>query len=59
MTEIQLLKTAIAKSGMSASGFATEILTRDPRTIRRWLKGTTQIPPAVIDFLKRNGKVKS
>lgn len=53
MTSAQLLRAAITKSGMSASGFATEVLTRDPRTIRRWLDGKTPIPPAVIDFLKR------
>lgn len=53
MTNQKLLEAAIAKSGMSAAGFAIEILTRDPRTVRRWLEGATAIPPVVLDFLRR------
>ena len=52
-TAIRLLKRCIKKSGLSASGYATEILLRDPRTIRRWLEGTAPIPPAVVAFLTR------
>lgn len=56
MTGIQLLRDAIKKSGLSASAYATEVLVRDPRTIRRWLEGKFPIPPAVIDWLKRKAK---
>jgi hypothetical protein len=45
--DIDLLKRAIAKSGLSARRFAVEILTRDERTIRRWLDGDRPIPRVV------------
>jgi hypothetical protein len=45
--DIELLKRAIAKSGLSARRFAVEVLTRDERTIRRWLDGDRPIPRVV------------
>jgi hypothetical protein len=45
--DIELLKRAIAESGLSARRFAVEVLTRDERTIRRWLDGDRPIPRVV------------
>lgn len=53
MTPLALLKDAIKRSGLSTSAFATDVLIRDPRTIRRWLAGEFAIPPIVVEFLKR------
>lgn len=48
---IELLKAAIAATGLSHSAYARHVLTRDPRTCRRWLSGKTAIPKAVLAFL--------
>lgn len=48
------LRTAIAASGLSARQYATQVLTRDERTIRRWLAGDSPIPQAVLEFLARS-----
>ena len=50
--EVALLKAAIKKSGMSARKYAVVRLTRNERTIRRWLTGETPIPRVVIPFLQ-------
>lgn len=42
MDDPELLKAAIAASGLSARKFATIVLLRDERTIRRWLHGPTE-----------------
>ena len=55
-TNVLLLQRAIAQSGLSAAGFATEVLMRDARTIQRWLDAETRIPPAVVTYLKRRVK---
>lgn len=39
MTDPELLRAAITRSGLSARKFATVVLLRDERTIRRWLAG--------------------
>lgn len=52
MTAVQLLRSCIKASGLSARRFAREVLIRDERTIRRWLAGDTAIPGPVRDFLK-------
>jgi len=49
--QVALLERRIAESGLSARRFAVEVLTRDERTIRRWLAGD-QIPQVVLDFLE-------
>lgn len=41
LSDADLLKRAIALSGLSARRFAVEILRRNERTIRRWLVGET------------------
>ena len=52
MTDIQLLEAAIAKSGLSDRQYASKVLTRNERTIRRWLAGDTPIPKTVVTFLQ-------
>lgn len=49
---VELLRTAIERSGLSARAFAKDILLRDERTVRRWLAGDSPIPQAVIDWLR-------
>ncbi len=46
-----LLRRAIRRSGLSRAAFAKTVLLRSPRTLRRWLKGTYEIPPTVRVFL--------
>jgi hypothetical protein len=52
-TEIELLKAAIQKSGLSATRFAEMVMARESRTVRRWLNGTSPIPKAALMFLDR------
>lgn len=49
---VELLRSAIQASGLSARKYAVKVLLRDERTIRRWLAGDTPIPPAVVTFLE-------
>lgn len=49
----QLLQRAIARSGLSARQYAMQVLTRNERTIRRWLARDTPIPRAVINKLQQ------
>lgn len=42
------LEAAIARSGLSARAFARHVLTRDERTVRRWLSGESPIPREVL-----------
>lgn len=44
----ELLRRAIAASGLSARRFARAVLTRDERTVRRWLAGGSPIPALVL-----------
>lgn len=58
---VQLLRDAIEaakKAGIvgSTRQYATEVLTRDERTVRRWLAGDTPIPRAVVEFLERQAQ---
>ncbi len=48
---IRLLRRAIKRSGLSNRKYATDVLTRDERTIRRWLSGQSAIPRAVVERL--------
>jgi hypothetical protein len=50
--QVALLRRALALSGLSARAFATQVLIRDERTVRRWLKGDSPIPAPVVAFLK-------
>jgi hypothetical protein len=49
---IELLRTAIEASGLSASRFAREVLLREDRTVRRWLSGESPIPNIVAAWLE-------
>ncbi len=48
-----LLAAAIERSGLSVGAFAREVVIRDPRTVRKWLSGDTEIPHAVMEWLAR------
>lgn len=47
MTDAGLLRAAIAASGLSARRFATDVLLRDERTVRRWITGEAGLPERV------------
>ncbi|HXG69470.1 MAG TPA: hypothetical protein VNJ04_02535 [Gemmatimonadaceae bacterium] len=51
-SDVELLRDAIQRSGLSARAFARGVLLRDERTVRRWLAGDSPIPAAVIAFLR-------
>ena len=51
-----LLAAAIARRGMSASRFAREVLTRDPRTVRRWQLGVSPISAPVLKWLHEDAE---
>lgn len=51
---VTLLREAVRASGLSAEQYAQQILIRNPRTLRRWLAGTSPIPQAVIRYLERS-----
>ena len=46
MSDAELLRAAIAASGLSVRKFAV-VLVRDPRTLFRWLSGESPLPRAV------------
>lgn len=52
MSPADLLRSAIERSGFSARAFATDVLLRDERTVRRWLAGDSPIPEPVTAFLE-------
>ncbi len=54
--QVALLRQRITESGLAARKFATEVLHRDERTIRRWLSGESPIPAVVLDWLERPDK---
>ena len=47
-----LLRAVIRESGLSARQWATTVMMRDERTVRRWLAGTSPIPAPVCRFLE-------
>lgn len=46
-----LLLSRLKESDLPAGTFATKVLLREPRTMRRWLSGESPIPVLVVDFL--------
>lgn len=50
---LQRLRKAIQRTGLSNRQYAEAILTRDERTLRRWLAGQTPIPKQVLKFLAK------
>ena len=58
--DMALIRAAITASGLSTRRFATEVLIREERTIRRWLAGHAPIPKQVRIYLEtriRDGPV--
>lgn len=47
VTDAELISATITASGLSVRRFAAEVLTRDPRTVWRWLSGENPLPRAV------------
>lgn len=45
--DAEKLRAVVERSGLSARAFAYDVLTRDERTVRRWLNGYAPIPQAV------------
>jgi hypothetical protein len=58
MDPAELLRKRIEQSGLSARQYAMQILLRDERTVRRWLKGDSPIPEVVLEFLKTDPAAK-
>ena len=52
---VDLLRQRLEESGLTAREFATCILVRDSRTVRRWISGASPIPHAVIEYLELIG----
>jgi len=52
MSDPELIKAAVAASGLSARRFAERIMARDERTLRRWSAGDTEIPPIARRWLE-------
>jgi hypothetical protein len=51
MTDVELLRAAIAAAGGSARAFAKRPLLRNERTVRRWLAGEQPLPKEVRAYL--------
>lgn len=49
--EVALLRACIGRSGLSNRQYATRVLMRDERTLRRWLSGLQHIPAVVLRSL--------
>lgn len=47
-----LLRAAITASGLSARGFAVDVLAVDERTVRRWLAGDSAVPGPVVQLCR-------
>lgn len=46
--QVALLRECIRRSGLSNRKFAELVMTRDERTVRRWLAGTQTIPAVAL-----------
>ncbi len=53
MTDPELIAAAIEASGLSARRFAERVVSRDERTVRRWVAGDIDMPPIARAWLKR------
>jgi hypothetical protein len=52
MSDPELINAAIEASGLSARRFAMRILSRDERTVRRWISGETEIGEVAREWLE-------
>ena len=57
-SDLERLARIIQASGLSARAFARLVLSRDERTIRRWLAGET-MPRSIADWLDRLQQVRT
>lgn len=48
----KILEARISEAGISAKKFASEVLKRDERTLRRWRSGESPIPDLVRRFIR-------
>ena len=53
VTDPELISAAIEASALPARRFASRLMGRDERTIRRWATGEIAIPPAARAWLER------
>lgn len=53
LSDQDLLSSAITRSGLSVRHFAVQELTRDERTVRRWLAGDQPLAKEVRRHLER------
>ena len=51
MTDAELIREAIRLSGLTVTAFAFQVMSREDRTVRRWLAGQA-IPKAARAFLE-------
>ncbi len=51
--DMALLSETIKISGLSVRKFAAEVLTRNPRTVWRWLAGDSPMPEAVRVYCEK------
>lgn len=58
MTDIELLAAAVQVSGLSKMRFASEVMGREYRTVRRWASGQSPMPKAARLFLEQYLKTK-
>jgi len=54
-SDIDLLRAAIAASGLSDRQFALRVLVRHPQTVHEWLHGHYRIPRVVSEWLRARG----
>lgn len=53
LTDRELIDAAVSASGQSPKVFAIYVISRDEKTVRRWRKGTSPIPPVARKWLAR------
>jgi hypothetical protein len=51
VTDTELILNAVEASGLSARRFAERVMSRDERTIRRWMAGEIPIPDVAKRWL--------
>ncbi len=53
---VDLLRAALARTGLSTEAYARDVLQRSPRVVRRWLAGTQALPPGLVARLEREAQ---
>lgn len=52
------LRALVSESGLSQAEFATRVLGRDPRSLRRYLAGDV-IPPTLVAWIDATERIES